>query len=210
MKDPAYLSLLSRFSKSIVVIQMSWRFPLLSPLKYLFILAAAIGCRSDVREHNHKQLEQLERRIGRKGAGDHPDYFEQIIPEDPETSKNPKELRHLEQVVGQLLVAGYEPAAMWLYGTIYYLLGNPWTLAILIEEIRTAFQSYEDITASATSSLPYLTGCLKETLRIFPNILTGMPVVSPGAMVDGTFIPKDVRRPPCTPHFSRLLAFIVC
>ncbi|KAF3064718.1 hypothetical protein GL218_01478 [Daldinia childiae] len=34
--------------------------------------------------------------------------------------------------------------------------------------------------------------CLKESLRVMPGVLTGMSVVCPGALVDGTFIPKGV------------------
>ena len=145
---------------------------------------------SHIREYSRQQLEQ---RIRRKGAVEHLDFFEQLIPEDRVPPKDPLELRHLEQVAGQLLIAGYEPPALWLYHTIFYLVKNPEKLKILAQEIRSAFQSYEDITPGAAAKLPYLTACLKESLRMTPPILTGMPVVSPGAMVDGTFIPKGVR-----------------
>ncbi|RYP69623.1 hypothetical protein DL769_005243 [Monosporascus sp. CRB-8-3] len=188
-QGPPYLSLLSDFNRAVVVIQMSWRFPLLSPLKYLFLLFTAMRPHSHIRDHSRQQLEQ---RIRRKGAVEHLDFFEQLIPEDREPPKDRKEMRHLEQVAGQLLVAGYEPPAMWFYSTIYHLLKEPVILETLTKEIRGAFKSYSDITSGAAASLPYLTACLKESLRVIPNVLTGMPVVSPGAVVDGTFIPKGV------------------
>lgn len=144
---------------------------------------------SYIRKHSRQQLEQ---RIRRKGAVEHLDFFEQIIPEDREPPKDSLEMRHLEQVAGQLLVAGYEPPAIWLYHTIFYLVKNPRTLKILADEIRGAFKSYNDITPAAAANLPYLTACLQESLRVAPSVLTGMPVVSPGAVVDGTFIPKGV------------------
>ncbi|RYP35915.1 hypothetical protein DL767_003604 [Monosporascus sp. MG133] len=186
---PPYLSLLSGFNRAIVVIQMSWRFPLLSPLKYLFLLFTAMRPYSHIRDHSRQQLEQ---RIPRNGAVEHRDFFEQLIPEDREPPKARKEMRHLEQVAGQLLVAGYEPPAMWFYFTIYHLLKEPVVLETLAKEIRGAFESYSDITLGAAASLPYPTACLKESLRVMPNVLTGMPVVSPGPVVDGTFIPKGV------------------
>ncbi|KAK5992617.1 Cytochrome P450 monooxygenase TwmD [Cladobotryum mycophilum] len=187
MKEPPYLTLLSGFNKAVVVIQTSWRFPLLSPLKYLFLIAAMKH--SHIRAHSRMQLEH---RIRRKGAVEHLDFFEQLIPEDREPPKDPKEMRHLEQVAGQLLIAGYEPPVMWFYFTIYHLLKNPNSLRTLVDEIRGTFQSYNDITSDTAATLPYLTACLRESLRTMPNVLTGMPVVSPGAVVDGIYIPKGV------------------
>lgn len=168
---------------------MSWRFPLLSPLKGLFLAITAMRSHSHIRNHSRFQLEQ---RIRRKGAVEHLDFFEQLIPENREPPKDRKEMRHLEQVAGQLLVAGYEPPALWFYFTIYYLLKNPAALDTLTKEIRSAFKNYDEITSGSAAQLGYLTACLNESLRIMPGVLTGMPVVSPGAMVDGTFIPKGV------------------
>lgn len=62
----------------------------------------------------------------------------------------------------------------------------------MTEEIRTSFTSYDEITASRAAELPYLPACLKESLRMVPAVLTGMPCVSPGAMVDGAWIPAGV------------------
>ncbi|KAJ5274000.1 hypothetical protein N7478_009125 [Penicillium angulare] len=189
MKEPAYLSMLSGFNRAVVAIQMSWRFPLLYPLKTIFMAVTAMRSHSHIRNHSRFQLEQ---RIRRKGAPLHLDFFEQIIPESREPPEDPKELRHLEQVAGQLLVAGYEPPALWLYFTIYYLLKNPNVLNTLTKEIRSAFKNYDDIVPDSVAPLSYLTSSLKECLRIMPNVLTGMPVVSPGAMVDGAYIPKGI------------------
>ena len=191
VKDPLYLSLLSDFNVAVVLIPMSWRFPLISWLKYPFLFTA-MKPHANIREHSRHQLE---RRIRRNGAVEHLDFFDQLIPEDREPPQDPKEMRHLEQVAGQLLIAGYEPPAMWIYGALFYLLKNPGSLDILVSEIRGAFQSYKDIVPSEVAALPYLTACVKESLRMVPNVLTGMPVVSRGAEVDGVFVPKGVRKP---------------
>lgn len=176
-----------RLHRAMVVIQVSWRFPFISPLKYIYLLSIMMG-HSHVREHSRQQLE---RRIRRQDAVDHLDFIEQLVPADHEPPKG-KELRHLEQVAGQLLLAGYEPPSLWFYFTVYHLVKNPTSRAILTQEIRGEFKSYDEITASAAANLTYLTACLKESLRFTPPLLTGMPVVSPGATVDGMYIPKGV------------------
>lgn len=190
VEEPRYLTLIQGFNKAIVVIQMSWRFPLLVPLKYFFLLFKMARSHSDIRDHS-RQL--LERRIRRQDAVEHIDFFEQLIPKNREPPKDPKDMRHLEQVAGQLLVAGYEPPAMWLYFTMYHLLSSPECLQALTNEIRGAFTSRDDITPESAAELPFLAACLKESLRLTPGLLTGMPVVSPGAHVDGHFIPRGVR-----------------
>lgn len=175
------------------IIQVSWRFPLIAPLKYLFLLTQISRPHSDIRKHSRAQLE---RRIRRKGAVEHLDFFDHVIPEDREPPTDPKEMRHLEQVAAQLLVAGYEPPSVWMYGTIFHLLQEPDTLKALTEEIRTEFRNYRDINPAAAASLPFLTACLKEGLRIFPNTasIQGMPCISPGASIDGNWIPRGVSR----------------
>ncbi|TGJ84050.1 hypothetical protein E0Z10_g4732 [Xylaria hypoxylon] len=189
MEEPRYLTLLQDFNKAIVIIQMFWRFPLLVPLKYLFLLFKMVRSHSDIRDHS-RQL--LERRIRRKDSVEHIDFFEQLIPKNREPPKDPKEMRHLEQVAGQLLVAGYEPPAMWLYFTMYHLLKSPEHLKTLINEIRGTFKSYDDITPESAAELSFLAACLKESLRLTPGLLTGLPVGSPGAHVDGHFIPRGL------------------
>ena len=85
---------------------------------------------------------------------------------------------------------------------LLHLLNDPKAYQILTEEIRTTFARYEDIRADALPRLEYLTACLEESLRLFPNNNGGLPRVSPGANVDGHFFPKGVCSPlvlvPCS------------
>ncbi|KAJ8118830.1 hypothetical protein ONZ43_g3915 [Nemania bipapillata] len=189
--NPPYLDLIYGFNMFMTVTQVSWRFPLLSPLKYLTILSAIFRPHGDIRKHSRARLEQ---RIRQKGAVEHLDFFEQIIPENREPPSDPKEMRHLEQVAAQLLVAGYEPPSVWLYGTLYHLLNEKDTLRTLTNEIRGSFKAYKDITSDTVIPLPYLTACLKEGLRILPNTASshGMPCISPGTTVDGNYVPRGV------------------
>ncbi|KAJ3578896.1 hypothetical protein NPX13_g1669 [Xylaria arbuscula] len=124
------------------------------------------------------------------GTTEHVDYFEQLIqdriPEDGE------ELVHLSTITTQLMFAGYLPPSDWYYGILFHLLQDEAACNTLTQEIRHEFNTYEDITPSSASSLPYLNACMKEALRLFNTSATinGMPVNSPGATVDGIYIPK--------------------
>lgn len=191
MKEPPYLTILTEFNKAVVVIQTSWRFPLLAPLKYMYLLLISRTSHLDIRRHS-RQL--LEKRIQREEDAKHHDFFKQLIPASREPPKDRDEMRHLEQVAGQLLLAGYEGPSTWPYLTTYHVANNPKILKTVTRELREAFESYDEITATSVAKLPYLTACLSESLRLMPLIPNGMPVVSPGAIVDGKFIPKGVRQ----------------
>jgi cytochrome P450 len=65
-------------------------------------------------------------------------------------------------------------------------------LAELQKEIRSTFTNQEEIEISLLQMLPYLTAVIEEGLRIFPPTAFGLPRLSPGAMVDGNFVPNGV------------------
>lgn len=64
----------------------------------------------------------------------------------------------------------------------------------LQEEIRTAFQAYDEINSSTTANLRYLHAVCLEALRIFPPLPLGLPRVVPvgGDTIDGHFVPEGV------------------
>ena len=72
-------------------------------------------------------------------------------------------------------------------------------LQYLGKEIRGKFESYHDITPSALASLPILHACREESLRLLPSNNTGLRRISPGAIIDGHYIPKEVSSPSCSP-----------
>ncbi len=96
------------------------------------------------------------------------------------------------------MLAGTETTATLLSGLTYCLLKNPDKLALLCNEIRNAFPS-----PSATmhmellAGLPYLSACIKEGLRMYPPVPTGLPHVTPvdGSTICGEFVPPGVRAP---------------
>jgi cytochrome P450 len=99
-----------------------------------------------------------------------------------------------EEMVAQgriLLIAGSETTATLLSGMLYFLLKNPSILARLVDEIRTAFSSENEIGIQSVSQLSYLHGVLEESLRMYPPVPNALPRVAPpeGAVVCGRFVP---------------------
>ncbi|KAF8472717.1 cytochrome P450 [Kalaharituber pfeilii] len=91
-----------------------------------------------------------------------------------------------------LIAAGSETTSTLLSGLTYYLIKTPNVCQRLKEEIRSSFQNYWDINSLTTQHLPYLNAVIEEGLRIYPPVPIGLPRVSPGAMVDGHYIPAGV------------------
>ena len=59
-------------------------------------------------------------------------------------------------------------------------------------EIRSHFQCYEDITSSTVGILPFFHAVINETMRLYPPVPFGPPRLSPGAYVNGVYVPKGV------------------
>ncbi|CUS11625.1 unnamed protein product [Tuber aestivum] len=91
-----------------------------------------------------------------------------------------------------LATAGSETTATFLSGTTYHLLKNPRVYNLLAEEIRSAYNTYDEITDANASKLKYLSAVIDEGLRIYPPVGTGTYRESPGETVDGIYIPKGV------------------
>lgn len=89
-----------------------------------------------------------------------------------------------------LLLAGSETTATSLSGLTYFLLKNPDCLSKLNEEVRGAYSSIDEITGDSTATLPYLQGCIEEGLRLFPPAPFRLPRDSPGAVIDGHYVPE--------------------
>lgn len=158
---------------------------------------------AEFRRHSEAQLSQ---RIERRGATDHLDYFEQLFPSGGDAPASPREMAGLGVAARQLVFAGYQPVSELMYATLFYLAHESEAYAALVAEIRGACRRYEDIAPDTLASLPYLNACLEEGLRLFPGNNSGLPRISPGALVDGTYVPKGVRLKFSVPlSFSNIL-----
>ena len=71
----------------------------------------------------------------------------------------------------------------------YFLNAHPRTKRRLTHEVRRAFRRSADIDGRTTAGLPYLDAVIAEGLRMLPPAAFGLPRTSPGATVDGHFVP---------------------
>ncbi|RYP71037.1 hypothetical protein DL770_008176 [Monosporascus sp. CRB-9-2] len=164
--------------------------PLLTPLIFLAIQASVIRSLPRVLSLNSKEVQA---RIERRGKIEPLDHFEQLCPEDGVGPTDKKRRAHLEQVAGQLMLAGFDPIANQFYSTIYFLTQKPQVFSLL-KEVRDTFRNYNDINPDGLAPLKFLHVCLQETMRLHINASFGMPRISPGAKVDGIYVPKGEPR----------------
>ena len=90
-------------------------------------------------------------------------------------------------------IAGGETVAAFLAAVTFYLCKSPSAMRKLHREIRSHFDKYGDIVSSRALQLPYLQAVISEGLRIYPPSPQGLPRTSPGAVVDGVWVPPGVR-----------------
>ncbi|KAI0482555.1 cytochrome P450 [Xylariaceae sp. FL0804] len=164
------------------------KFPLLGWLQYFSVPPTAVGNYVRALGENTRAFA---RRVEARGNTQHPDHFDQLLP--PDAPVPPKrDQQSLETICLHVLLAGYEPMSSSFLCIVAFSLQNPDSHKHLVREIRDAFPRYEDINADALASLTFLHATIMEQLRIAVVGATGQPRVSPGAMVDGHFIPKGV------------------
>lgn len=101
-------------------------------------------------------------------------------------------LCYLARGTNRVSIAGGETVSTVLAAVTYYLLTNPETYIKLRQEIRTRYSNYDEIDATSSLQLPYLQAVINEALRIYPPGPQGFPRVSPGAVVDGMYVPAGV------------------
>ncbi|KAJ8068182.1 hypothetical protein OCU04_003752 [Sclerotinia nivalis] len=165
-KSSVHLEALLAFNSFATVIMVYKRFPFLHALQYLFIPVMKLPVYIAMTKATS---EAIMRRMSRTGNTPHLDYFDSILPAGTPIPK---------------------PVRTYAYSALFFLLEEPECCEILAKEIRSRFEKYEDISPEALNELPYLHAVLEESLRMLPQNNTGLPRLSPGAMVDGHYVPK--------------------
>jgi cytochrome P450 len=169
--------------------QLTRKFRLFTVLQYLTIPPSVWFALPKLIKLN---TEYVRARIERRDKIEHLDYFEQLLPAEKPIPDNKKVIFHLENVAAQVLLASWQPLANQFYSLMLFLLKEPDAYTVLVEEIRGAFADYAAIDIEAVTSLKYLNGCVQESLRFHQETTDGLPRVSPGAVVDGEYIPQGV------------------
>ena len=133
--------------------------------------------------HRRLTMEKIRKRIalGDTAKGD---FFSHVL-------KGELTEDQLASHASVFMVAGAETIAIVLTGTTTFLAQNPRAFNKLKDEVRCAFKDSAEIDGETTGRLPYLKAVIEEGLRLFPPV-SGLPRVSPGETIDGTYIPKGV------------------
>ena len=110
-----------------------------------------------------------------------------------------------------IVMAGSETVATAMSGFFFYLHQNPRVYKILTKEIREAYKDESEIDMKNASALPYLHAVIEETMRVYPPAVEVSPRASPGAEVNGTWVPEGVRIFPLVlPYIYVCVCVCVC
>ncbi|RYP80318.1 hypothetical protein DL770_006265 [Monosporascus sp. CRB-9-2] len=89
---------------------------------------------------------------------------------DPDTSLPAYDETDLRAEANLLIIAGSDTTAISLSGIFFYLTGNPYQYQKLVKEIRTTFNTADDIVyGPKLSSCVYLKACIDEGMRLSPS-----------------------------------------
>jgi len=151
--------------------------------------------RENRKNHLKFSTEKVMRRLANKNT-DHKDFIWYILKQKDKYNLNQDEI-----IVNSALfiVAGSETTANALSGILARLIYNPEKYKILVEEIRAAFKSDDEIKYEKLNELTYLNAVLEEGLRIHPPVPTGLlrTVPKEGDTIDGIWVPGGVSSLQC-------------
>ncbi|MCJ1417500.1 hypothetical protein MMC32_003844 [Xylographa parallela] len=160
---------------------LNWRLPLMKLITPWIIPNDVPAMR---KKHFALSLEKTRKRM--KADNTREDFFKHIL---SEKSGNVTEAQVVAEA-NTLIVAGSETTATFLSGVTFHLLHNRSTLEKLNDEVRSTFTSSSEINGDSTARLTYLHAVIEEGLRIYPPVSFGLPRVSPGATIDGHYVPQ--------------------
>ncbi|TVY25314.1 Cytochrome P450 monooxygenase [Lachnellula hyalina] len=181
-----WVSMIFDFIKVNTQLRLFAQYPILKPFVGFVINQSDI----DVIERNQALTSaKLDKRLAQETNGARNDFLTYILQHNDEKGmSHPEILGNCET----LIVAGSETTATLLSGLTYYLSQSPEAWKRLKDEVRGAFKTEEEITMRSTAALPYLFACLEEGLRMYPPAVVTPPRFSPGATVNGEYIPEGV------------------
>ncbi|PMD41851.1 cytochrome P450 [Hyaloscypha variabilis F] len=147
-----------------------------------------------LREKRREQFkfcaDHVDVRLTKDPENTRPDFWSLVLRQKEEDRLS---LAEMHTNSSAFMMAGTETTATLLSGLTYYLLTNPGKMKKLVTEIRSSFQSEEEMTIGALQRLEYLQACLDEALRVYPPSVTGFQRRTPpeGAEICGSFVPGN-------------------
>lgn len=142
-----------------VFIETLQRHPVLYPLKSLFVPKRLMHSQ---KEH-WELVEQTAKKRLTSGNVTREDFMSYILRHNDEKGLTPGEIVENANV---LIIAGSETTATQLSGTTFHLLSNPDKYQKLVQEIRSAFTTEDDITLLTTNGLTYTNAVFEEGFRM--------------------------------------------
>ncbi|CAN9194728.1 unnamed protein product [Alternaria alternata] len=197
-RSNAWIEKIDRMLRIMPVLVLATSFPLLMSL---FNLVLGNKMQQSRKEHQEYAASLAMSRIKGKEQADRGDFMDFILRSRGEEHElTDEELVHNADL---LMVAGSETTATVLLGVTYYLLKNPATYKKVTDEVRSAFDTAEDINFKEVNArCPYMLACLNEAMRIFPSIPLALLRITndgPPTPVAGHLIPPEEYKDPSSP-----------
>ena len=133
-----------------------------------------------------RAMDTVDRRINMETS--RKDFLSYILAANDEKGMSRKEI---DVNAFSLSTAGSESTATLLSGATYLLLTHRPKYDLLINEIRSAFHSEEEIKLDSINNLDYLEAVLTESLRLYPPVAGTLPRQVPpgGETISGGYVP---------------------
>ncbi|OTA96863.1 hypothetical protein M434DRAFT_392544 [Hypoxylon sp. CO27-5] len=180
-KHHFWIDLILKHLREIVLVDNLRRFRLLAMLGKWLLPSLAMKVKAT---HQQYSRDKVKRRL--ESTSSRQDFFTNIV---AKVKSGEVGLEEMTAHASTLIIAGGETTATTLAATLYYALRSPEVRVKLTNEIRSRYESYDEIDSANALQLPYLQAVINEALRIHPSGAHGFPRISPGATVDGHWVP---------------------
>jgi cytochrome P450 len=183
-----WITVILQFQALLVAAALNY-YPILATLvAYITPKSALAGLQLVLSTSEKNVIKRLQRKT------ELPDMMSYILSYNettPESSMSEAEMIANSMAV---IIAGSETLTAALAGTINNLIAHPEEMRTLVHEIRSNFNSEEEITAQSTKSLAYLTAVLQEGMRLCPPLPDNMHrnVPKGGAVIAGNHLPEGI------------------
>ncbi|KAI0143697.1 putative benzoate 4-monooxygenase cytochrome P450 [Xylariaceae sp. FL1272] len=161
-----------------------------SPLRFLFGLMMRVPAIKKGQEMAFRTTQETVLRRMKHGRRSGEDFMTYMLRHNHDRSMTEAE------IIGSTSVfvnGGAEATATCMSAAIYFMLSNPTTYEQAREEVRSSFESQNNIESSTISHLVYLNALVEETLRIFPPTAeTFARRTDAVSEIDGHVIPPGV------------------
>ncbi|KAF2263753.1 cytochrome P450 [Lojkania enalia] len=141
-------------------------------------------------EHFQYSVKRVTKRLEKGRDSEGVDLWDLVLKQEDGKGLSRNEM---DSNASLFMIAGTETTATLVSGLTYLLLNNSDAMKKLVKEIRGSFVSSDDMSMEAIAALPYLNACLKEALRLYPPVPTGLPRLTPpdGSTICGHYVPAN-------------------